>query len=285
MVNWKSRKLGDILWFANGLVLMILINLLVSKYFFRIDLTEEKRYSIKEQTRDILSNLDDDVYIEVFLEGELNASFKRFQKSINETLEEFRIYSNNKVHYAATDPSAAMGEKARSEFMADLAGKGIQPTNVIGKENGQRVEKIIFPGVVISYGGFEKGVMLLKGNKAQTPEEEINQSIEGIEFELANAIYTLTSSDTKQIGFVTGHGELDSASIVSFKHNLREAYSVSGVDLSAASDLKNYKALIIAKPTTAFSSVDKYNLDQYIMNGGSVLFLLDKLEATMDSAS
>jgi gliding-associated putative ABC transporter substrate-binding component GldG len=180
MVNWKSKKLGDSLIFLNGVVSIILINLLASSHFLRMDLTEEKRYTISEQTREILATLDDDVYVEVFLEGDLNAEFTRFQKAIGETLEEFSTYSDNKLKYKYTDPTTAMSEKARSEFMADLSAKGIQPTNVIDSKNGQRVEKIIFPGVTISYNGIEQGVMLLKGNKAGTPAEEINQSIEGI---------------------------------------------------------------------------------------------------------
>ncbi len=118
----------------------------------------------------------------------MNAGFKRFQKSILETLHEFEIYSDYKVHFSLTNPTAAQGSRAQSEFMADLARRGVQPTNVIDTRDGQRVEKIIFPGVVISAAGNEIGVNLLKGNKAGTPEEEINQSIEGIEFELINAI-------------------------------------------------------------------------------------------------
>src|SRR5687767_806561 len=149
MVNWKSRQLGDVLAFLNVIVFVVLINLLVSNKFYRIDLTEEQRYTIKDQTRDILKGLEDDVYVEIFLTGDLNAEFERFQKAIAETLEEFRIYSNNRVKYKFTDPAAAMSEKARSEFMSELAGKGIQPTNVIDTKDGQRVEKIIFPGVTV----------------------------------------------------------------------------------------------------------------------------------------
>ena len=285
MVNWKSRKLGDVLAFLNVIVVVALINLLVSTNFYRFDLTEEQRYSIKDQTRDILKNLDDDVYVEVYLTGDLNAEFGRFQKAISETLEEFRIYSSNKVKYKFTDPAAAMSEKARSEFMADLAGKGIQPTNVIDTKDGQRKEKIIFPGVTVSYDGIETGVMLLKGNKAGTPTEEINQSIEGVEYELAHAISKLVNADRKEIGFVSGHGELDSTSIASFKNDLLEEYEMSTVDLSTIVNVNRYNALIVAKPTRLFSDLDKFHLDQYIMAGGNVLFLLDKLEATMDSAS
>jgi ABC-2 type transport system permease protein len=285
MVNWKSRKLGDVLAFLNVIVLVALINILAAGNFFRIDLTEEKRYSIKEPTRDILRKLEDDVYVEVFLTGDLNAEFDRFQKAIAETLEEFRIYSSNKVKYKFTDPAAAISEKARSEFMSELAGKGIQPTNVIDTKDGQRLEKIIFPGVTVSYDGIETGVMLLKGNKAGTPTEEINQSIEGIEYELAHAISKLVNADPKKIGFVKGHGELDSVNIASFKNDLYEEYDVSTVDISKDAHLSRYNALIIAKPTKLFSELEKFHLDQYIIGGGKVLFLLDKLDATMDSAS
>jgi len=285
MVNWKSRKLNDILLFANGLVLLVLINLLASRYFFRADLTEEKRYSIKPQTWEMLKKLDDVVYIEIYLEGDLNPGFTRFQKSIRETLEEFRIYSGNKVRYTFTDPAQAMGQKARSEFMADLAARGIQPTNVVDNADGQRVEKIIFPGAIVSYGGLETGVMLLKGNKAHKQEEEINESIEGVEYEIASAIHTLSNMGRKRVGFVTGHGELDSLDIAGLRSDMQRLYDVSRVTLNGSQPLTGFDALLIAKPTQSYTPQDKYCLDQYIMKGGKVLFLLDKLGASMDSAA
>jgi gliding-associated putative ABC transporter substrate-binding component GldG len=285
MVNWKSRKLGDMLWFANGLVFVVLVNLLGANHFFRIDLTEEKRYSIKDQTKEILSGLDDDVYIEVFLEGDLNPGFRRLQKNIREILEEFRIYSGNRIRYVFTDPAVAMGQKARSEFMTELASRGIQPTNVVDRKDGQRVEKIIFPGAILTYGGAETGVMLLKGNKAGTSEQVINQSVEGVEYELASAIYKLVNAERPRVGFVSGHGELDSLELASLNNDLLEFYDVFHVRLKENSDLHRYDALIIAKPATAFSPQEKYKLDQYIMNGGEVMFLIDKLHVNMDSVS
>lgn len=284
MVNWKSRKTGDILLLLNGLVLMVLVNLFSADFFFRIDMTEEKRYSIKEQTKDVLRDLDETVYVEVYLEGDLNAGFRRFRKAIAETLEEFRIYSDNKVKFSFIDPSAAKGTKAQSEFMADLAAKGIQPKNVIENQNGQRIEKLIFPGAIVSYGTAERGVMLLKGNKARTAEEEINQSIEGIEFELVNAIYNLTSLDRKRIGLVTGHGELTGARAAAFHNTIAEVYDVTDVDL-LSDDLSGIDAIVIAKPTGPFTETEKYKLDQFIVKGGRALMLIDRLEASMDSAA
>ena len=285
MVTLTGKRTGDLLLLANGLVLIVLLNVIASHYFFRVDLTEEKRFSNKDQTKEVLRDLDDNVFVEVYLEGDLNAGFRRLQKSIRETLEEFRIYSNNKVQFVFVNPSTAMSQKARNEYMQELMQKGVIPTNVVDNKDGQVSEKIIFPGVVISYGGFETGVNLLKGNQAGTADEKINQSIEGIEYELANAIYKMVNSDRKRIGLVTGHGELDSLAIASFNSALLELYSVVKVDLNTKKSLERYDALIIAKPVRAYSELDKYKLDQYIMKGGKVLFLVDKLEASMDSAS
>ena len=285
MVDWRNKRLGDILTFANGVIFILLINLLVGLKFYRIDLTEENRYSVKPETRATLETLEDEIHIEVFLEGNLNASFQRFQKAILETLEEFRIYSKNKITYSISDPAVAKSENARNEFMADLASRGIQPTNIIDTRDGQREEKIIFPGVIVSYEGVENGLMLLKGNKAGTPDEEINQSIEGIEYEIMNAIYSLVNEDRKFVGFVSGHGELDSLQSFSIRSDLSEVYDVLDAKLSSQNDLKRFDALIVAKPTRPFSEPDKYLLDQYIMQGGSVLFLIDKVDASMDSAA
>jgi ABC-2 type transport system permease protein len=157
-----------------ALALVILLNLLASFYFFRIDLTRREDdipFSLKPKA--LLKTLDDVVFVEVFLEGEdLNPEFRRFQKSVRETLEEFRIHSNNRIQYTFTNPLQALNEKARNEYIAELNSKGISPRNVIETRDGQRVEKFVFPGALISYEGFEAGVMLLKGNRAQS----INQS-------------------------------------------------------------------------------------------------------------
>ncbi len=280
-----SRKTGDWLLFANGLVLLVLLNILASVYFFRIDLTEEKRYTIKPATKQLLNELDDEVFVEVYLAGELNPGFKRFQKSILETLEEFKIYSHNKVQFTVTDPATAASEKARNEFQAGLAQKGVSGMRVIDTKDGERVEKIVFPGAVISYGGFENGVMLFKSKLATTSQEVLNQSIEGVEFELANAIHKTVNVNRKKIGLVMGHGELDSLKFASFNNALFEQYNVFKVNLAKKKSILNYNALIIAKPMRVFSEPEKLSLDQYIMNGGKVLFLVDRMEANMDSAS
>ncbi|HMI64959.1 MAG TPA: gliding motility-associated ABC transporter substrate-binding protein GldG [Cyclobacteriaceae bacterium] len=287
MRSWKqSRQLGDCLLLANGIVFVVLVNLMASSLFFRIDLTEEKRYTIRAPTKKLLRDLDDHVYIEVFLEGDLNPGFRRFRKSVGETLEEFRIYSNNKVHYTFTDPALAMSDKARNEFMAGLASKGVHGMRVIDKKGGERTEKIVFPGALLSYNGFENGVMLLKGSRLAVGSQEVlNQSIEGIEFEFANAIQKLTNTGRKRVGLLRGHGELDSLSIAGLNNALLEQYDVFNVDLPRKKEVSHYDVLIVPKPVKPFSEADKFKLDQYIMTGGNVIFLIDRQDAVMDSAS
>lgn len=280
MVNWQSKRLTDLLAFFNAFLFLILLNQLASDLFFRVDLTDEGRYTLKPQTKEVLSAIDDEVFIEVFLSGDLNAGFSRFKKSIEETLEEFAVYSGNRVTYVFTDPAQAMGDKARQEFMRDLAARGVQPINVIDSEDGERSEKLIFPGALVSYGGMERGVMLLKGNKAASPEEEINQSIEGIEYELINAISQLITDDAASIGWVTGHEELDSLEVRGFMEEAGKMFLIEKVTLDT---IPQNDVLILAKPRQPFRELEKYHLDQFIMRGGKVLFLLDRMNAETDS--
>jgi len=281
----EKKSTTDWLILANVLAAAVLLNMLASLCFFRWDLTEEKRFTIKPQTKELLKNLDEDVFIEVFLEGELNPSFKRFRNSIRETLNEFKVYSNRKVSFAFTNPAAAKGGKAQQEFMSALMSKGIQPTNVIESKGGKREEQIIFPGALVSAGVSQRGVQLLKGSRVQGAQEAINQSIENVEFELAQAIYSLTNLRPKKIGIVTGHGELDSLAMDGFLKILKELFSVSHAQLTNPAALKPFRVLIIAKPTQPFSDAEKYNLDQFILKGGRVLFLIDRLEADMKQVS
>lgn len=281
----NSKKLYDLLILANGVALAVLLNLLSSDYFFRLDLTEEKRFTVKEPTRKLLQSLDDEVYVEVYLEGELNAPFRRLRKAVVELLEEFRIYSGNRIRYTFSDPNSAAGDKARNEYIRSLMEKGIVPTRVVERTANATSEKLIFPSALVSYGGMETAVNLLKGSASGSRDEKINQAIEGLEYEMANAIYKLANTERKRIGILVGHGQPDSLRWASFNNALLELYDVYKVNLKRKSSLSGYDALLLIKPTTNFSDADKFKLDQYVMQGGRLLILLDKLDATMDSAS
>jgi len=285
MVRWQNRKTGDLLLLFNGVMLAVVLVQLASMHYFRIDLTEENRFSIKPATIALLQELDDDVYVDVFLEGELNAEFRRLRKAIGETLEEFRVSSGNKVHYNFSDPMAATGANAQQEFMTDLVARGIKPLNIIDSQDGRRTEKIVFPGALISFGGMQTGVMLLK-DQVGGAQQDINRAIEGLEFELANAIHQLTVTNRKRLGFVGGHGELDSLQLVGLRDGLITLYDLDmNVNLRQRISTGEHDALVIAKPQTKFSEQEKYVLDQYVMSGGKLVMLLDAVRVDMDSVS
>ncbi|MFN5170336.1 MAG: gliding motility-associated ABC transporter substrate-binding protein GldG [Cyclobacteriaceae bacterium] len=280
----ETQRTGDGLSLVNALLVVVLASVVLSDVFFRVDLTEEKRYTIKPQTRELLQNLDDVVQVEVFLAGDLNPGFARLQQAVRETLNEFRIYSGNRVQVLFTDPAAAASEKARQEYMAALAGKGIQPLNVIEGTGSSRKEKFVFPGAIISVGNSEIPVMLLKGNRSQNSQEVLNQSIENLEYEFSKALAQLAATDVSRVGWLTGHNELTGDAAQGAWQALAAQFDVSEV---RADELASSPpaVLVVAKPTVSFSELDKYRLDQYIMKGGRVLWLIDRLDATMDSAS
>jgi gliding-associated putative ABC transporter substrate-binding component GldG len=286
MVMLQSRIIGSFLQWGIVLLLILLFNQLLHKSngVARYDLTEDQRYSIDESSKKLLKELDDVVYVEVFLEGSLPAGFQRLKNSIREKLTEFKIYAGSNLRFRFIDPETAQSENAKNEFFRSLGLKGIQPTNVFATEEGKRTQKLIFPGALISFGGREQGVMLLKGNRSSDAQERLNQSIENVEYELIRAIKQLTSQTTKRVAFTQGHGELEGAEIASITNSLLEEYQVVSVDLSRKASLAAYDAVIIAKPTQPFNSADQYKIDQYVMNGGKLLLFLDALDVKMDSA-
>jgi len=280
-----NRKIESFLKLAIGLVLVVLINSLANNFFFRIDMTEEGRYSISDATKTTLKKLEDVVYIEVYLAGDLNSEFKRFSKSIRETLEEFRVYAGKNIQYSFIDPLQAVSSSAQQEYVNDLISKGIIPTDLFDSEEGKQISRRIFPGALISYQGAELGVMLLKGNKGMSAIEQLNQSMEGVEYELALGIRKLSNFDRKKIALIKDHNELDSIHIQDFLNTMLLSYDVFNVNLASKKSLKGYDAVILSKPTKLFSVWDKYKLDQFIMNGGKAVFLLDRMNVNMDSVS
>ncbi|MEQ9289427.1 MAG: gliding motility-associated ABC transporter substrate-binding protein GldG [Cyclobacteriaceae bacterium] len=281
----SERKKEHVLMFLIGVVLVVIVNQLITKYPVRFDLTEEKRYSISDASKQLLKSLDDVAYVEIYLDGDLPSGFKRLKNAIAETLDDFKFYAGTKIEYKFIDPSIAASQQARNEYYKSIIDKGIVPTNLAFNKDGNKTEKLIFPGAVVSYYGKEKAVMLLKGNQAASAEERLNQSVEGLEYELSNAIRILASDQRKKIGMITGHGEPDSLNIAGLNNALLDKYDVFQVNLpERTTPLNGYDALVIGKPTTAFSEQEKYKLDQYIMGGGKALFFLDALHVNMDSA-
>lgn len=285
-MNWKSKQTGRLLIFLNGLLFIIWLNLLAGLFPVRFDLTEENRYSVSEPTKELLRSLDEVVYIDVYLEGELPSSWKRLQTSIREMLQEFSVYAGANMQFSFKDPAAAGSARSQNQFFLELAQKGIQPTNLNFKRDGNTVERWIFPGAIVSYAGRETGVMLLKGTSGAGPEQVLNQSIEGLEFNLAYAIKQLVSNDRKRIGLISDHHTMDTLALAGFHQLLLERYEVRSIRLAGQVEpLTGLDAIILPKPAEAFSENEKYLLDQYIMSGGKALFFINALSVDIEEAA
>ncbi len=273
----------DISLFLIGLAVLIVLNLLAQYYFFRIDLTEDQRYSVSEATQDLLRGLDRPVTVTVYLEGDLPAGVHRLQQSIRETLDEFKVYAGRNLSYRFVDPLKATTDAQRKDFFIRLNELGIQQTNLFDQEDGKRIQKVIFPGAVISHNDQEAGVMLLKGDRTAGAPQALNQSVEGIEYELASTIRQLAVEEKPKVGLLRGHGELEGVEIAGLTQALSEVYALHEINLPAQDSIPAYEVVMVNKPTQAFSEADKYKLDQYLMRGGKVMFFLDPLGIDMDS--
>jgi ABC-2 type transport system permease protein len=280
--NFKLQSLTEL-----GLVLglLILLNLILTNYFFRIDLTSENRYSLSESSKKLATKVDDVLFVKVYLEGDFPAGFKRLRQSTKEMLDEFSAYTNGKMQYEFIDPFENADAKKANDILRELGEKGLQPTNVQIKKDDESTQKLIVPGAVFYYKGKEFPVNLLKAQFGQGPEEVINESIELMEYEIANVLRKCVETKVKQIAFIDDHGELGRWDVADASQELKEFYAVTRIPLALQTpqSLMKNDALIIAKPTIQYSEYEKFLLDQFVMHGGKILWLLESQIADMDS--
>ena len=272
----KNKSIQFIIIF----IAVIGVNLLASHFFFRLDLTQEKRYTIADATKNLLQNLDDEAYIKVYLTGKgIPAGFKRLENAVKETLDEFRIYGGSNVKYTFVDLNAEYrDEKIRNERIAAIAKKGITPTNVYNNEDGKKTQSLILPGAIITYKGKEIATLLLKGNKLSSPQDILNQSYEGVEYQLASAIKRVTATEKKKIGFFINYTSLPAVNQLDLIGALKPNYELYPVDLRNSPTLDGLDAIFVLKPDQLFNDDDKYKIDQFIMNGGKAVFFVDAVK-------
>ena len=228
----STYLLNRFLILSVGLLSLLLVIQLLQLVNVRWDLTEEKRYTVSEPSKNVLRNLDEPLLIESYLAGELPSNFERFKKAVEETLNQLAYYANGQIQFRFIDPSQAKSNRSRNDYYRSLIDKGLQPTNLTYTQNGKKSEKLVFPGILISYGERELAVPLLKGNRAALPEEMINQSIEGLEYEIVAGIQQIVASRKKKIAFIMGHEEPDSSNLAGFTNAILSQYDLYKLDLS-----------------------------------------------------
>lgn len=288
-------KRNDIIRLVTTLGIVVLGALVLSVKFFKLDLTEEKRHSLTEATVALLDSLDDQIFIRCYLHGDFPAEFKKMEQSIRERLEEFRDYSGGKLDYEFIDPYESGDDKKIKEVFRALDEKGLRFSNINFEENGAKSTKLIWPGVIVQYRNKEYPIQLLKSEMPMASDAMINNSVNNLEYELAQGLRKITRPKKPSIGVLYGHRELDALHMADFLYGLQESYSIEFVkidsQLNALSEMvkgyerriNRYDALIVAGPDSAISDRDLLVMDQYIMNGGKVLWMVDALRMNMDS--
>ena len=263
---------------------LIAINIIASFLYFRIDLTSEKRYSLSPTTKNVLKNLDDYVYFQVFLNGNLSPSYKRLQKTIIETLDEFKAYNKRLIKYDLIDPAKGKDEATLRNYLKELEYRGLVPSIDYEMSETGTSENVVWPCAIVTYKGREIPINFIYSNIPGSKEELINDAIENTEYKLIDGIYRITLQEKSKVAFIKGHGELNVLEINDLALALQDYYIVSQIPINhQLKALDEYKAIIIAAPDSTFDEMDKFIIDQYIMKGGRVLWLIDGALADMDS--
>jgi ABC-2 type transport system permease protein len=275
-------------WWIVLLLILVAVNYLASQFHYRLDLTEEKRYTLSEPTKKLLRNLDDQVNIQFFLDGEMPAPFKNLSNETKELLQEFRELGKGNIRLSFGRPGEELNDTARINYINYITDSlGLHPTNVqvqAGAGESQE-ERLVYPGAVISYKGSEMAVNLLEGQNMSGGYQTLNNAEALLEYRFANAIQKLTTDSVAVIGYLLGNGQAMSYNVYDLIENTikpRYGFGFAPIDSFPVIPLE-FDALMIVKPTTPFNDDQKLKIDQYVMNGGKVIWLIDQLYAEMDS--
>ena len=291
--------------FLPPLLLVILVNILLSWVDFRIDLTQDKKHSISKETKQILTDLEDVVFIKIYLSGDFPTEFKHLQSELLNLLTSFKSIAGDNFDYEVIDPNNTKDESEKIDLFKQLVKDGLTPTDIEIRSTSSKSSQIIFPGALIYYKDRQQAVNFLKNSVTKQAGENINASIENLEYEFIAAIHHLAKNNIEKIAFLEGNGELTDKEVYDLTesvlqdndklsyHYTIERFNIKEFEIDSSKmeadiskqilSLNSYKALIIAKPTISFNMLEKFIIDQYIMNGGKILWLIDGVNATMDS--
>lgn len=263
------------------LMILIAINFIGNSIYKRFDLTKDKRYTLSNETVRLIEEVDEQLFVKVYLQGDFPTEFKRLQAETRQLLQELNDI-NDLVQFRFIDPLSSS---------KDLIKKGLQPSRLTVQEDGKVSEAVIFPYAVINYKDKEENVPLLVDALATSQEQQLQNSIENLEYEFANAIHKIFDNKSKSIALLKGIGQPDDLQLYSFLKSLGAYYRLAEFTLDSVEknpektldQLSAYDLTIIAKPSLTFSEKEKLVLDQYILRGGKTLWLLDNVYAEMDS--
>jgi len=285
MIATKKRNLQSVLI---TIAILILVNLIGNLFFHRFDLTKDSRYTLSETSLNIIKQVKEPLSIKIYMEGDLPAEFKRLQQETRELVEEFQAYNSN-INFEFVDPLE--NKDASMDNIKTLYMKGLTPVNITVDDKGKQSQAMVFPWAIAVYQNKEVNIPLLKNIMGASTTEKVIGSVQHLEYSIADALNKITKEKQKKIAVIKGNGEIHDVFIAKFLLQIKESYhigpftldSVAKSPVNSLEALKKYDLAIIAKPTQAFSDSEKQVLDQFIINGGKTIWLVDQVVAEMDS--
>lgn len=270
------------------LAVVLLLNAIGSSFFHRFDLTQDKRYTLSPTSLNIIKQVQNPLYIKVYMQGDLPAEFKRLQLETKQLLEEFQAYNSNIV-FEFVDPLE--NEDASMDNIKELYRKGLTPINITVDDKGKQSQAMVFPWAIAIYDNKEVNIPLLKNIMGASTTQKVIGSVQHLEYSIAEGLNKITKAKQKKIAVIKGNGELQDILMAKFLLQVRESYhigpftldSVAKSPVASLKALEKYDLAVIAKPTETFSDAEKQVLDQFIINGGKTLWLIDQVTAEMDS--
>ncbi len=281
----KKQKLKPLLIIG---ILAIAISLFGDSVYTRFDITQDKRFTLSEATKNLVYDADAPVVIDVLLEGDFPSEFRRLQTETKQLLEEFNSLNSN-IKYIFTNPLEE--EELRGQTITELQRFGLTPMEVSVKESGKTEIETVVPWAILSYQNRSMKVPLIKNTIGATTEERVNNSIQQLEYAFADGLTKLLHPKKQKIAVLKGNGQLPDIKIADFIKTLQDYYFVGAFTLDSVAkspektlqDLQKFDMIINAKPNEPFSEKEKYVLDQFIMNGGKSLWLLESTIMEVDS--
>lgn len=282
----KNNLKRSIQHIALVLILFVVANVVSNYLYARFDLTKDKRYTLSKAAKNTIANVDSPIVIDIFLAGTFPPEFQRLQKETEQLLEEFKAYNSNIVFEFINPLESENPEALQQQFVR----QGMKGAQVQVRENGKVTNEVIYPWAVAQYKERSVVIPLLKNTLGATSEERVNNSIQSLEYAFANGFQQITNPKSKRIAVLKGNGELDDRLVADIFSTLKSNYynapftldSVASAPNKTLKQLLEFDLVVVAKPTEAFTDAERYVLDQYIMNGGNSLWLIDATQLVQD---
>ena len=282
-----GMKLGNRIVICLVLVVVVLVLVFTKTLFFRVDLTAEGRYSLSEASKDLVAEMYEPLTVKVYLDGDLDANMLRLRRATEDMVRELNMYSAEQFEVEMYNPNSGTTDEERYAEYAELEERGLRGMSVTVRERGGKMsEQVIFPWAEVCGSRDTMAICLMQPSAQKSGEAAVNSAIADLEYKFVDAIRILNRKEVRKVAFIEGHGELSEEYTYDASDALSRYFQVDrGVIGTDASILDGYDAIIVAKPLEKYSEADKFIIDQYIMRGGRVLWLLDGAQMSNDMLS